>query len=137
MNKQSAAHKLASVFEARGLRAKGGEGRDLKDFAIGPYVHVDNDHQKQMWGSRRKVVRWLERYYCHDRRVDLGARLILKRLGRFGSFLVINQDADILDLLSRTERTNKLQKHRREFRRFSDYLSGKDVLHRLNGQHKR
>jgi len=122
-NRQSPVQKLASAFEKRGLRARGGEGHSLEDFAIGPYVLIDNDRRKQLWKSRHKVMRALEDYYSQIPVTDFGARLILKRLGRFGSFLIVNQDADTLDLLSQKERSRRLDKHRREFLKASEYLT--------------
>jgi hypothetical protein len=118
----AAPRRLAALFAKWGLRAYGAEGSTLNDLTIGPYVRVNNDRRKQLWGSRRAVVRWLELYYAHYEPEDFGARLILKRFGRFGSFLIMNHDADILDLLNSTERKRKIQTHRREFIKFCSYL---------------
>lgn len=130
-----AVNKLASTFVRQGLRARAGEGNDLRDLAVGPYVRVDNDLRRQIWGSRRKVIRWLKCYYSDDAATDFGSRLILKRLGRFGSFLLVNQDADILDLLPSPERARKLQSHRREFAKFDMYLK-KEGKARINCSRK-
>jgi hypothetical protein len=106
-----------------GLRAYAGHGRTPRDFVIGPYVRVNNDRRKNIWQSRHKVALLLEQYYeCNDPE-DVGTRLILKRLGIFGSFLVVNQDADIVDLLPPSERAAKLRAHGKEFKRLGKYLA--------------
>jgi hypothetical protein len=120
--KHVAVKRLATIFAKYRLHARGDEGSTTNDLAIGPYVRLNNDRRKGKWISRRVVVRWLEQYYATHHPITFGSRLILKRLGIFGSFLIVTQDSDILDLLSVKERKNRLKVLRTEFAHFGKYL---------------
>jgi hypothetical protein len=123
---KDAARDLASVlaYMYRFPVGNYGEGKTLKDFTIGPFVLIEQ------WGKlnfeyRNRITKLLEKYYKTNAPVDYGARIILKRVGVFGSFLVINHDSDIMDLLGSKDQKTKLNSHRKEFKQFALFLRSK------------
>jgi hypothetical protein len=96
----------------------------------GPFVHVyiggAKKNYKKAVAARNSVLKILNRYYGSKASVsNLGARLILRKIGIYGDFLIVNQDSDMIDSFPRTTRGNMLKKHMAEFGAFGKFLSSR------------
>ena len=95
----------------------------------GPFVRVDvgnsdkKSSSKKTLESRALILKTLERFYSKTPATDAGSRLILRNIGIYGDFLIINQNAETIVKLSPPVRRKSLERHTKEFDRLAKFLS--------------
>jgi|ERR1035437_252838 hypothetical protein len=74
--------------------------------------------------SQRRLLKLLDEFYQY-RPTPYDVRLILTPVGIFGAFSLINQGADIQDLLPALDKSRKLKQFQMEFSLFATFLQGR------------
>ena len=118
-------HDSAAQLRKLGFEASANYGDHPMALAEGFYIHFARKPGRLSFAARNKVGKLLKQFYSQAGIVDIEQQLILKRLGRWGAFLIINHSSDILDLLNKKQRKAQLAKNATEFERFTKFISQK------------
>jgi len=121
-NMEKASRELARIS-----RLKTGYGDDnLPAIDVqGPFVHVyigSPKNHKKIVTARNSILKILRTFYRKYSPTDLGSRLILRKIGVHGDFLIVNQNADVISFFQGAARKTILRKHAMEFKRFATFL---------------
>jgi hypothetical protein len=111
------------------VKTNAGIGAQFRYRIVGPWILVQpvSRDRKNPFQARTEVTNLLEEFYSHHKPKPFGARLILRRIGVFGGFLLSSHDSDIMDILSPEAKEEQTSKHLAEFQRIGVYIA-----HRFN-----
>lgn len=120
-------HRITSLKTAYGSDRFDGIG------VSGPFVRVDigNTEKKsfssKVFETRTVILKILDRFYKIHSPVDFGSRLILRSIGIYGDFLIVNQNADIVATAPKVLQKKALGQHTKEFVAFAKFLKKNSV----------
>jgi hypothetical protein len=99
----------------------------------GPFVRVDIDNAEKksfsnkVFATRNAVLKILDRFYKKHSPVDLGSRFVLRSIGIYGDFLIVNQNADIIATVPKVLQKKALGRHTKEFVAFAKFLKKSSI----------